>query len=159
MNTGNITILGTRRRMCCVWMLRGCHLVTLSRRLGRVFRNILRETEAECIAWIWVSCFLYLFVNILLTCLLCVLLCSEYIYVFTLLYYFCLLVLWLVVWSTPTRAWEVSISIPQKTKDKGIVRDPCNLSSVPPIFLGFYDPMGSLLVRERGDFDLDPPDS
>jgi hypothetical protein len=131
MNTGNITILATRRRMCRVWMLGCWHRVTLSGRLGRVFRNILRETEAEYIARIWGLSFLYFAVNILLTYLLYVLFVQN-----TFMFYIVILLLFVdaVACSLiyPHESVGIRTSIPQTANGTSIVRAPGVPSSVPP---------------------------
>jgi hypothetical protein len=130
MNTGNIKVLGTRRRMCRVWMLRCWPRVTLSCRLGRVFRNILRETEAECIARIWGSSFLCLVVNILLTCLLYVLFVQN-----TFMFYIVILLLFVDVVACSLiyshESVRIRTSIPQTADGNSIVRAPVNPSRVP----------------------------
>jgi hypothetical protein len=50
MKADSITILGLKDTGVASGMLRGYPRVTLTGWLCRVFRNILRETEAECIA-------------------------------------------------------------------------------------------------------------
>jgi hypothetical protein len=62
---------------------------------------------------------------------------------FTLLCYFCCnIVACSVIYSHEIMG--IWCSIPQTANGKGIVRAPGNLSSVSPIFLGVYDPVGSL---------------
>jgi hypothetical protein len=88
-----------------------------------------------------VSCFLYLFVNILLICLLYVLLLFRIHICFTLLYYFCCnIVACSLIYSHEILGIWCSIS--QTANGKSIVRAPGNLSSVSPHFSWGLRPCG-----------------